>query len=99
MDFLETLKALLVSPTVRRLAVTMLTGGIISLNHKAGLNLDTADIGGLVTLAVAYLAQSVTKDRAAIISQAKAAGEEAAAKVQTVDDAAKVLSIKPEVKP
>lgn len=94
----EQLKQLASNPTVRRLVVAGIAAAVVALNKKLGLNLDAEAIGGLVALAVAYLLQSAAVDRARIIADAKAAGDEAAAKVVTVEDAAKVLS-PPETKP
>lgn len=98
---METVTAFLSNPTVRRLAVTGASAAVVALNHRFGLGLGTEDIAGLVALALGYLVQSAATDRARIISEANAAAAVAAGKVQTVEDAAKVLALptKPEVKP
>lgn len=88
----------LTSPTVRRILVALSTGAVVALNKRLGLELDATEVGSLVTLAVAYLAQSVVMDRARILAQAEADGAAAAAAVQTVEDAKKALGIT-EVKP
>ncbi|HET9554361.1 MAG TPA: hypothetical protein VFP50_15470 [Anaeromyxobacteraceae bacterium] len=57
------------SPTVRRLAVTLATAAIVALNRKLGLGLEQPDVLALSGLAVAYLAQS------GYVAAAKARGE------------------------
>ena len=46
------------SPTVRRLAVAVVTAALIALNRKLGLGLEQPEVLALSGLAVAYLAQS-----------------------------------------
>jgi hypothetical protein len=85
------LAAFLASPTVRRLFVFVLTSAAVALNHRLNLGMDVTEIGSLVALAVAYLAQSAATDRARIQAEAEAAAAAAAGAVRTVQDAAAVL--------
>lgn len=73
-----------IPPGLKRLVVTAATAGLIALNKKLGLQLEVADITALTALAIAFIGQSALKE-------AKLKGAEAAAKVVTVDDAAKEL--------
>lgn len=96
---MEWLTSLLSSPSLRRAAAAAVTMGVLALNKRAGLNLDVGEIAGIVTTAVAYLAQSAAMDKQRVIAEANAAGAAAAEKVKTVHDAAAVLAPAPEVKP
>lgn len=51
----------LASGTLRRLLVLLLGGVIVSLNGKFGLQLDVAQIAGVVALTVTYLVQSAMR--------------------------------------
>lgn len=62
------------SPTVRRLAVTLATTAILALNRKLGLGLEQADVLALAGLVVAYLAQSGYVSAAKAKAEADAAG-------------------------
>jgi len=76
---------LLANPSLKRFIVTIATAAVVALNKKLGLSLEVADVASIVALAVAFLGQSALKE-------VKLAGVDAAAKVATVNDAAKELS-------
>jgi hypothetical protein len=50
-----------ITPTARRLAVTLATAGLVALNRKLGLGLEAADVAALAGVVVAYLAQSAVR--------------------------------------
>lgn len=68
------------NPTLKRLAVGVMTGAVVALNKKLGLDLETSDILALVGLAVSMITGSNWKE-------AKLAGAEAAKAIATTADA------------
>lgn len=92
---MDTVKTLVTSPTVRRLLALALGAIVVALNKRLGLQLDTAEVAGLVALILGYLAQSAAVDRARILGEAQTAADTAAAGVGTLSDAARVLGPPP----
>lgn len=82
MDFIS---SLLGNPSLKRAAVGGITAGIIALNKKLGLELDTESIMALVGLAIAFIGQSAMKE-------VKLAGAKAGEAIKTDEDAAKELA-------
>ena len=85
---MEAVLELLKSPSIKRLLVLLVTSAVVALNKKLGLSLSDVDIASLAGLVGAYLLQSGIKAAAV----AKADGEAAAAKVDTLEAAAAELS-------
>lgn len=81
--------------SVKRLGAFVVTAGVVALNKKLGLDLDTGTIGALVALALGFITQSMVKEKA------DATGKAAAEAVTSVSDAAAVLggSVVAAVKP
>ncbi len=84
---LQAIIDIVASATFRRLAVTGIGLAIPYLNKKFGWNIDSTQVIGILGLVVAYLAQSVTNEM-----HARTAGVEAAAKINTVDDALAIIN-------
>lgn len=64
--------AIITNPSVRRLLVFVLSFGTVALNKKFGLNLDAAEIIGVVVTALGYIGQSAVKEASVARSDALA---------------------------
>lgn len=79
---------LLSNPSLKRAAVAGVTAILLAGNKKLGLDMDTEVLAMLTGLAIAFITQSAVKE-------VKIAGQEAAAKVDSVKAAVDVLNAKP----
>jgi len=89
---LSFLLPLVKSGTFRRLVVFLVGLLAVALNRRFGLELNAEEVAGVVVMAVAYLLQSASKEKA--IAVAVETGKKASADVkpQSVGDGAAVLS-------
>lgn len=74
---MEMLLAVVKSGSFRRIVAAVVSLGVVALNRKFGLGLQAEEIAGVVVLAVTYLLQSASKEKA--LGVAAKAGEAAAA--------------------
>lgn len=80
----------LASGTFRRAVAALVAVALPIINSKLGLNIPSEQIIAAIVAAAGYVAQSVGNEM-----HARNAGDAAAEKVVTVEDAAKVLGDKP----
>lgn len=70
---MDKLLAIVTNPSVKRLFVFLLSLGTVALNKKFGLNLDAAEILGVVITALGFIGQSAAKEASLARSDALAA--------------------------
>ncbi len=77
---------------LKRLAAFVVTGVVIALNNKLGLNMDGASIAALTAVTIAFISQSAWKETA--IAKAEAAGTAAEGKVEGMQEALAMMGKK-----
>jgi len=79
---------LLGNASLKRFVLALATLATIALNKKLGLQLDPVEVAALASFALGFVIQSATKE-------VKLAGQDAAAKVDTVKAAVEVMNAIP----